>query len=110
MALGWPWGGLGVALGGLSVQGSGFRVQGSMLDVGCSMFSRPHRQSTPRHSHPPCLKIENAGTAPLRACRHRLKSITVGSKYTEPSRNFVVPASVVLYVSVRRLPVVAFTL
>jgi hypothetical protein len=53
-------------------------------------------QHSPRHSHAPCLKIENAGIAPLRACRHRLKSMTVGSKYTEPSRNFVVPASVVL--------------
>ena len=42
------------------------------------------------------LKIENGGIVPVRACRHRLKSITLGSKYTDPSRNFVVPASVVL--------------
>src|ERR1035441_955708 len=84
--------GLAVASGGLSVQG--FRVQGSRFgvrppsavmstlrtsatedglrrtggsrfDVRCSMFSRQHRQSSPRHPHPPCLKIENAGIASL---------------------------------------------
>jgi hypothetical protein len=55
-------------------------------------------------------KIEYPGTGPDLACRQRLKSTADGSRKTLPSRNFVVPSKVVLYVSVRRLPVVEFTL
>ncbi len=54
-------------------------------------------------------KMDQVGMAcPPLSCRQRRKMID-GSRYTDPSRSFVVPAGVVTYVSVRWLPVAALT-